>query len=354
MPDRSQRRITILDVAREAGVSKSTVSLVLRGSSLVNAETRDRVEAAAERIGYVYNRGAAALRSATSSFVALVIPDLVNPFFAQLAVAVEEALSARGFVPLLANTNDSPNRQRDLMRSMREHGAAGVMISPAQGTPPEDLAGLGLPIVTMMRRPASAPDPALPYVGPDNADGARRIAAHLHGLGHRRLAFLGGTTGMSTQHERLSGLRAGLAAAGLDPDRAVTVHDALPSRSGGHAAALEVLAAAREGDRPTAFVGYNDIVAFGAGGALRAQGLRIGRDIALTGFDNVAETAHHAPPLTTVDVRIDDLGRAAAAALLARIGGEAVPPETILPTRLVVRESCGAPGAGATEPVRPS
>ncbi|MCE0505051.1 LacI family transcriptional regulator [Roseivivax sp. GX 12232] len=340
MPDSSQRRITILDVAREAGVSKSTVSLVLRGSSLVNSETRDRVTAAAERIGYVYNRGAAALRSASSSFVALVIPDLVNPFFAQLAVAVEEALSARGFVPLLANTNDDPARERELLRSMREHGAAGVMISPAQGSDGAHLAELGLPIVTMMRRPA--PGSGLPYVGPDNGDGARQLARHLVGLGHDHLAFLGGMAGMATQRERLSGLRAGLAEAGLDPDRVVEVVDALPSRAGGHEAAQALLERTEGGPRPGALVAYNDIVAFGVGAALQARGLGIGRDIALTGFDNIAETAHHAPPLTTVDVQIDELGRAAAGALLSRISGETVPEETILPTRLVVRASCGA------------
>ena len=127
-------RVTIVDVARNAGVSKSTVSLVLSGSPLVAEATRERVTRAMRTLGYVYHRGAASLRAASSDFVGMVINDLTNPFFAELAVGIEDALYKLGFTPILANTNENPERQAQVLRSLREHGVAGIIISPARGT----------------------------------------------------------------------------------------------------------------------------------------------------------------------------------------------------------------------------
>ena len=128
------RRITVTDLARAAGVSRSTVSLVLRNSPLVKRETGRRVEDAIDRLGYVYNRNAANLRRRTSDMVAMVINDLTNPFFAELAVGLEDALQAAGYVSLMANTDEDPARQRRVMETMREHGAAGFILCPAMGT----------------------------------------------------------------------------------------------------------------------------------------------------------------------------------------------------------------------------
>ena len=112
----ARRSVTMIDIARAAGVSKSTVSLVLQGSDLIKLETRARVKEAIERLGYVYNRGAANLRASSSSFVGMVISDLTNPFFAELAVGIESALYALGFVPILANTNEDAARQGHVLR----------------------------------------------------------------------------------------------------------------------------------------------------------------------------------------------------------------------------------------------
>src|SRR5260370_13525594 len=127
-------RVTIVDVARRAGVSKSTVSLVLAGSELVAPNTRARVNRAMQALGYVYHRGAASLRAASSDFVGMVISDLNNPFFAELAAGIEDALYHLGFTPILANTNEDPERQAQVLRSLREHHLAGIIISPARGS----------------------------------------------------------------------------------------------------------------------------------------------------------------------------------------------------------------------------
>jgi LacI family transcriptional regulator len=336
----SGRPATIVDIARAAGVSKSTVSLVLRGSPQVKGETRDRIERVIDQLGYVYNRGAANLRRATSSFVGMVISDLTNPFFCELAVGIEDRLYQRGFVPILANTNEDRDRQAHVLQSMREHGVAGIIMSPARGTDAWALANLPvrtMPTVITMRRILGSP---LPYVGPDNTAGARRAVEHLIGLGHRRIAFLGGYSTMTTQVERITGYREALVSAGIafDPD---LICEAMPTRQGGREAVIAALGHPRT---PTAVLCYNDIVAMGATRALAQRGIAVGVDFAVVGFDDIAEAEHNAPPLTTVNADTRAMGGRAADSLLGLIGG--ADPATMSftgETRLVVRESCGAP-----------
>ncbi len=127
-------RVTIVDVARRAGVSKSTVSLVLSGSELVAEATKLRVNEAMQALGYVYHRGAASLRAASSDLVGMIMGDLNNPFFAELTAGIEDALFQRGFTPILANTSEDTARQAQVLRAMREHNVAGIIMSPARGT----------------------------------------------------------------------------------------------------------------------------------------------------------------------------------------------------------------------------
>ena len=147
-------RATIVDVARRAGVSKSTVSLVLGGSSLVAETTRERVSDAMNELGYIYHRGAATLRGAKSGVIGMVINDLSNPFYVELAIGIEQACQGGAYIPFLANTAENPIRQQQVIRSMREHGAAGLVLAPAMGASANDLKPLlaGLPVVQVMRR----------------------------------------------------------------------------------------------------------------------------------------------------------------------------------------------------------
>ena len=249
---RAGRSITVTDLARAAGVSRSTVSLVLRSSPLVRRETGRRVEEAIDRLGYVYNRNAANLRRRTSDMVAMVINDLTNPFFAELAVGVDDALQAAGYVSLMANTNEDPGRQRRVMESMREHGAAGVILCPAMGTGTRQAVALtnwNAPVVQVMRR---LPGARLGTVVPDNRLGARMAAERLLSLGHRRIAFLGGSDDNVVTAERAGGYRAALDAAGVAVDPALVVPATL-NRGGGVEALRRVLAAPAPADGGAVF-----------------------------------------------------------------------------------------------------
>jgi LacI family transcriptional regulator len=199
-------RATIVDVARRAGVSKSTVSLVLGGSSLVAETTRERVSDAMNELGYIYHRGAATLRGAKSGVIGMVINDLSNPFYVELAIGIEQACQGGAYIPFLANTAESTVRQHQVIRSMREHGAAGLVLAPAMGTSASELKPLlaGLPVVQVMRR---LPGLRASFVAPENKEGARKATAHLIAVGHRRVAFVGGVSSMLVREERLAGYR---------------------------------------------------------------------------------------------------------------------------------------------------
>ena len=334
------RRLTILDIAREAGVSKSTVSLVLQGNPVVRPETRERVQRAIEKLGYVYHRGAANLRRQKGDVVGMIINDLTNPFFAELAAGIEHGLHRAGIVPLLANTSENPIRQLEVLRLMREHGAVGFILCPALGTDRELMAEIEawrLPIVTVMRR---APSSRAVSVMPDNRRGALRAVQHLLRLGQQRIAFLGGREGMAVQEERCAGYRAALEAAGLEVDRRLIV-ESLPSRAGGREALGTVLSSA---EPPTAALCFNDVVAFGVLDGLAERGLAAGRDFAVVGFDDVEAAARAAPPLTTVRVDSHGLGEKASQLLLQKVASPtAAVPDFMGETQLVVRASCGAP-----------
>ncbi len=331
-------RVTMIDIARHAGVSKSTVSLVLQGSPLVKAETREKVVAAIEALGYVYNRGAANLRGQRSNIVGMVINDLANPFFAELAVGIERVFHAAGYIPFIANTIENPKRQGEVLRSMSEHDIAGLIICPARGTRPSDIetmAQLGVPVVLAMRRLAG---PRYSSVTPDNLRGARRATEHLLALGHRRIAFFGGYSDMIAQNDRCGGYQAALVAAGIAVDPMLVI-EGPPNRECGQNAIGHVLDMAVP---PTAALCFNDVVAFGVLTGLERRGLASGRDFALVGFDDVAEARHTNPPLTTVHVDTGALGERAAHQVLRMIHGDARPEEFVSDVDLVVRASCGA------------
>lgn len=329
------RPSTILDVARVSGLSKSTVSLVLQGSPAIPEATAQRVRAAAEQLGYVYNRRAAELRSRASNTVGVVINDLMNPFFAELLVGIEQQLEEAGYLVLMAHTAEDPARQQRVLQAMREQNAAGILLSPAIGTPAavaREVAGWGIAL-TVMVRPLGGDDHD--FAGSDNASGVALAVQHLVAAGHRRIAFLGGRGGPMLG-ERAQAYRAALQTHGIafDPGLVLEAH---PNRQAGHAAMKQLLA---RHPPVRAALCYNDIVAFGALSALGEQGLRAGPDFALLGFDNVLDAAHANPPLSTVDMAPPELGRQAAGLLLARMAEPQRERQVWLaPPRLLLRQS---------------
>jgi len=330
--------VTVTDIADAVGVSRATVSLVLRGSPLVHADTRARVEADLKRQRYVYNRGAANLRRRTSTSVALVINDLANPFFAEFAAGVDEALGEQGYVTLLGSTGESPARQQAVLGSLMEHTPAGVILSPAEGSDVAELHTVldaRANVLLFNRELAGADDWG--FLGLDNQRGAQLATEHLIALGHRRIAFYGGHADSSSCRQRRAGHAQAMRQAKLPVDPAWLIESA-PNR-------LE--AAARHGELfahdapPTAAVCYNDTVALGLMLGLLARGIRPGQDFAVTGFDDIPEAAVSTPALTTLAAQPRARGRQAAQLVLAQLDAGAAPRSTIAPVTLCVRESSG-------------
>jgi LacI family transcriptional regulator len=333
-----KERVTVIDIAHAAGVSKSTVSLVLQGSSLVNEATRAKVNAAIRDLGYVYNRGAANLRQSRSKIIGIVVNDLTNSFFAELAVGVDAVVQSAGFVQFLANTGEKIERQREVVASMREHGVSGLIVSPARGTEAADLAPLvesGIPVVLVVRDIAGAEVSSLIS---DNHAGAMAAVRHLIERGHQRIAFLGGFPDTAVFEARMRGYRDALIEAGMPVSDAMIIGSA-PSRAGGVTAVEQAMMLA---DRPTAALCFNDAVAFGVCDGLRARRLEPGADFAVIGFDDVIEAKTAVPALTTVSVDPQGMGQRAAELLLKQIkAGKAEPEAIVGSVRLVVRQSCG-------------
>jgi DNA-binding LacI/PurR family transcriptional regulator len=334
------RKPTISDVARVAGVSKSTVSLVVRNNPIVSDGARSRVVEAMKAVGYVYNRGAANLRLACSNIIGVIVNDLTNNFFAELAVGMDMIVQSAGFVQLMANTGENVGRQREVIASMREHGVSGLIIAPARDTRASDLKVLTdsqMPTVIAIR---DVPGLRTTRVVPDNLKGAYEASQHLLQLGYDRIGFLGGFPEASTFQNRVQGLRDALGKSGLELDERFIVPSS-GSRAGGSLAMQRLLSLP---DRPTACLCVNDAVALGACDELRRAGIEPGREFGLIGFDDIMEACSVVPALTTVALDPQQLGRRIAQLLLRQVSAGRVEQELITtPVRLVVRESCGAP-----------
>ena len=346
MPARTPAKLTLNDVARGCGVSRATVSLVLRGSPLVHPDTRAKVEAEIQRIGYIYNRAAANLRSRSSSSIALVINDLSNPFFAEFATGVDEALAEAGCVTLLGSTGESTQRQQAVLSSLIEHAPAGIILSPAEGSNGTAIAqavGPHVPVLVFNRELDGEWD----FLAMENQRGARLATEHLITLGHTRIAFFGGHRDSSSCRERHAGYRDALAAAGIEAQPRWRI-DTAPTRL----EAAHLSGALFDGDlSPTAAVCYNDAVALGLQLALLARGLHPGIDFAVVGFDDIPEASVSVPPLTTIATEPRARGRQAAERILARMHRPDAPIERVTaPVHLVVRESSGPPLSTTARP----
>jgi LacI family transcriptional regulator len=338
-PSKRSRRVTLVDVAKDAGVCRATASLVLRGSPLVSEERRDRVLASMNRLGYVYNRAAASLRSNRSQVIGIVITDIANPFFAQLTVGIEEQLDQVNYALLLATTSDDIVRQNRLLSTMHEYLVDGLLVVPANGSSVKlinQLRQWRRPFVLVTRY---LPEVESDYVGADNELGADLAVEHLIGLGHKRIAFIGGAETSSARSDRLRGYLNALTRHGLPVEDRLTITSP-PTREGGYKNVQELL---NDNRPPTAALCYNDVVAFGVMLGLRAQGLVPGQEFAVVGFDDIAEAALWRPALTTVSIQPRQIGSSAAHLLLERIANPDGPPrQIILAPNLVIRQSCGA------------
>jgi len=331
-----ERRPTIIDVARRAGVSKSTVSLVLRNSPLVKTETREGVRRAMADLGYVYNRAAAKMRSANAGLIGLVINDLRNPFFTEFATSLQMALSARGYATVLANTDEDPRLQAEVVSAMIEHGVVALIVSPAYGGEDETFGAIGraaIPAVQVLRQVVDTG--RFPFAAPDYERGGRLATEHLLAKGARRIAFVGGFEGRGVTQRRLSGYQAVLAEHGLSP----VFLPGRPGRAFGREAARKLAATLPDVD---AVICFNDLVALGLLSGCAEIGRGVGRDLLVVGFDDIEDCAQVWPALTSVSCGIAEFGREMAETVLGWLeDGKAPPPERLSPVALIPRASTG-------------
>ncbi|MBB6261056.1 LacI family transcriptional regulator [Paenochrobactrum gallinarii] len=328
------RKVTLLEVARAAGVSRATVSLVVRKSPLVAEDTRKKVERVMAELDYVRDLGAARLRSNSSHTIGVIVPNLVNSFFTEFLAGVERVMEEEDRVVLLANSQDDTTRQNAILQRFRGHGVDGVILCPAEETDPdlpERLQKWGLAVVQTLREVGTS---ATDYAGADYAAGILLAIQHLVGQGHRRIAFLSVPARTSAREERLDGVTEALALCGAEN---AGIIEAELSWKGSEQSAAQVLALP---GKPTAVLCFNDILAAGLMLGLRRAGCEPGRDIAVIGLDGLPLAELTYPPLTSVAVDPARIGEMAARLLARRLVCPGIQVErSIVEPRLIIRAS---------------
>jgi LacI family transcriptional regulator len=332
IPGQGRRHTTLKDVAEEAGVSRATVSLVLRQSPLVAAGTRERVQSALAAVGYVYNRGAARLRTGMSGTIGLIVPEITNPFYAELTAGIDEILDTEGRLTFLANSNDDPDRQERFIRRIREQGVDGIILCAAAGSSPallRQLRAWRMAFVQILRSIDGADGD---LVAPDFRRGTLAAVDHLVSAGHRRIALMPSAKNTSAASLRIDAFVTAMQGRGLEPGAI------LPCASSRSEAAKGVGRLLNTAEPPSALICHNDLMALGVMGELRRRGLVPGRDLGIIGFDDIPEASNSVPGLTTIATRPNDVGTEAARLLLRRIAAPDWPPERILiQPELIVR-----------------
>lgn len=332
------KKVTLKDVAELAGVSQATVSLVVQGKGHLKDETRKSVIKTIKQSGYA--RKAPATRKAQGAQFALVVDDISNPYFHALYEGLDKVLmEAKAYTSILSS-HDSIARQRQLLSDLWNSDIAGVVLVPATGTTHLDLETFDnrrRPLFMAVRRIGQTP---FDYVGANPMVGMQIATEHLVSLGHEKIGFIGGFQKNFAYSERYAGLASSLMKNGLtlEPD---FIMNGGSTREFGRTAVKEIFT---KGNRPTALIAYNDLVAFGMMDAINAAGLRVGKDIAVIGYDDIPEAKLQLVPLTSVATPAAKLGELVGRALQNwsqdRIEGS--PLDITYPPRLVIRESCGA------------
>ena len=329
------------DVAAAAGVSIATVSRCLNAPGTVGPATRAKVEAAIARLGYEQDLGARSLALGRSFSVGAVVPTIDNAIFAAGIQALQRRLAATGYTLLLASSEYDPAQELEQVRALLARGVDALFLIGQDHDPQvfERLARRAGPYVLAW---TSGAEPH-PSVGFDNAGSAAGVAAYLIEIGHRLIAMIAGlTTGNDRARQRLQGVRSALSARGLTLPPTLVLERPYTIEDGREA--MRVLMAQRP--QPTAVVCGNDVLAFGALFEAQAAGLSVPKDVSITGFDDLPLAAQLTPPLTTIHVPAEAIGRRAADYLLRQLNGLPAADQGDLPVNLIVRGSTAPPLRG--------
>ena len=334
---------TIYDIARYVGVSAGTVSRALSRPEKVLPDTRKRIEQAAAVLGYVPNASARTLKTQRSGKILITVPDIGNPFFAQILKGAEEAAQAAGYAVLLGDTQHQAEREERYAQMLPRNQADGMIVLghrlPPTAREIVGQLGAAAPVVNGCE---FDPSLGIPSVHIDNAAAARTAMEHLYALGHERIAVVGGPPDNPLHRQRLEGARA-----------AARAHDRLEllvpvpgdfSVESGHAAATHFLAQA---PAPTAAFCFSDQMALGVLAACRDLGIRVPEEFSVVGFDDLASSRYLSPPLTTISQPMREIGVRAVRLLLAIIQAVDVPLQQTLEFRLMLRGSTAAPPRGS-------
>jgi LacI family transcriptional regulator len=331
-------RVTIGEVAALAGVSPTTVSHVFSGKRVVSSATRERVLEIVQELGYRPNNVARNLRTRQSKMIAVIVPDITNPFYAVLTRGLADAVEGADYGTYVCNTDGAVAREERFVEDVLDRGVDGVVMGSVT-VPPEvvtRLADLGTPFVCMHR---GIEHPLVDTIWADDVAGAREATEHLLSGGPGPVAMIDGPGDTSGRHE---GYLDALAAAGVPFRPELVVHGDW-TRHGGHDAMCRLL---ELDERPSAVFCANDLMAIGAMDAAHEAGLRLPEDLRLAGFDDIEAATLVSPALTTVQNPSYETGRTAGELLLDRMTGRHGKGQrsSVLPCRLIVRGSSAAPG----------
>jgi LacI family transcriptional regulator len=328
---------TIVDVARRAGVSVSTVSHVVNRTRHVNPDTQSLVEEAIAFVGFQPNALARSLKRASTESVGIAISAISNPYFSDVICAIGAECTRLGMMVFLSDTQDDPTQELKVVQALHQRRVDGIILAPSGDPDSPAVAYLNahrIPFVLVDRMLSNRYD----QVGVQNKSSMQLLVAHLLSHGHTRIGYVAGQSGFSTTRERIEGYRAALKTAGIALDETLVKR---PNGRTDAEAAGDLLDMANS---PTAIAAGNNMALIGVMRALRDRGLRVPDDIALVGFDDFEWADYFEPRLTVIAQPCQAIGREAASLLVERIGNLDGKRRTIrLKTELILRTSCGCP-----------
>lgn len=336
--------VTIKDIAREAGVSHSTVSRALRGSSLISEGTSKHVQETAQKLGYLPSAAARSLKTNRSQALGVIVSNIDDPYFSEILQGIEEIAQNNNYSLFMAASQRDLEREGIIIQSMRQHRVDGVIICSTTFSDEQSrhFSRYDIPIVVVNNQAAEDYRYSIYH---DDVDGSRQLTRHLIELGHRRIAYLGNSQSGRTTQDRLAGFRLEMESNGLTlPDN--YIYEVAGNEPEMGTLAVEHFFALQ--DRPTALVCFNDMMAIGILKSLREPRIRVPEDISITGFDNIVFSNYTNPPLTTFDQPKRFIGQKAAELILSLLDLTSktnVPKQKIqiLKGSLLVRESTAPP-----------
>jgi LacI family transcriptional regulator len=331
-----KKRTTLADIAKAANVSMMTVSRVINNKPGVTNETREHILDLIKEMEYQPNAIARSLVTNKTKTIGLVVPDITNPFFAQIARGVEDAAYEHEYTILLINTNEELEREMNALDSLWQKDIDGIILCSSRLPEPKLIAQIQrFPATVLLNREVLDPQPNLVSINVNDQRGVQRAIQHFVEIGRKKIAFLGGPNTSFSSQRRLEGYRTALRTAQIAYDENLIVYNQ-PNIDGGYKATTALLSKKTKVD---AIFAFNDLMAIGAIQACQKGGHRVPEDIAVIGVDDIPLSSIFHPRLTTLHVNLQQTGRLATRTLLDIIGNEALPASYQIEFELITRES---------------